>query len=67
MNARRAVLTIAAAAVLAGCTVGTPTSARPEAQTSDGYGNGITVIDLTGKRPPAKVNVGARLLGIAVL
>ncbi|MFF9350834.1 YncE family protein [Streptomyces sp. NPDC014734] len=35
--------------------------------TRDGYGNGVTVVDLTGKRPPAEVPAGTRPLGIAVL
>ncbi|MES9557352.1 MULTISPECIES: hypothetical protein [unclassified Streptomyces] len=35
--------------------------------TRDGYGNGITVVDLTGAKRPFEVVAGARPLGIAVL
>ncbi|WP_177328249.1 hypothetical protein [Streptomyces atratus] len=38
-----------------------------EGFTRDGYGNGITVVDLTGKRRPFEVVAGARPPGIAVL
>lgn len=33
----------------------------------DGYGNGITVVDLTGRKRPFEVVAGARPLGIAIL
>jgi YVTN family beta-propeller protein len=35
--------------------------------TRDGYGNGITVVDLTGEERPFEVAAGARPLGIAIL
>ncbi|MET9655417.1 YncE family protein [Streptomyces sp. NPDC006510] len=38
-----------------------------EGFTRDGYGNGITVVDLTGGKRPFEVAAGARPLGIAVL
>ncbi|MGW1412140.1 hypothetical protein [Streptomyces sp. NPDC002403] len=38
-----------------------------EGFTRDGYGNGITVVDLTGAHRPFEVAAGARPLGIAVL
>lgn len=38
-----------------------------EGFTRDGYGNGITVVDLTGKRRPFEVVAGSRPPGIAVL
>ncbi|MFE6666781.1 hypothetical protein ACFVFH_24855 [Streptomyces sp. NPDC057697] len=38
-----------------------------EGFTRDGYGNGITVVDLTGAKPPYEVAAGTRPLGIAVL
>lgn len=38
-----------------------------EGFTRDGYGNGITVVDLTGAKRPFEVVAGARPLGIAVL
>ncbi|MFD0295040.1 hypothetical protein [Streptomyces sp. NPDC127118] len=38
-----------------------------EGFTRDGYGNGITVVDLTGRKRPFEVVAGARPLGIAIL
>lgn len=38
-----------------------------EGFTRDGYGNGITVVDLTDRRRPFEVVAGARPPGIAVL
>ncbi|MGW2109319.1 hypothetical protein [Streptomyces sp. NPDC001948] len=35
--------------------------------TRDGYGNGITVVDLTGKKQPFELAAGSRPLGIAIL
>lgn len=38
-----------------------------EGFTRDGYGNGITVVDLTGRKRPFELAAGARPLGIAIL
>ncbi|MFB7215610.1 beta-propeller fold lactonase family protein [Streptomyces sp. NPDC056255] len=38
-----------------------------EGFTRDGYGNGITVVDLTGKKRPFELAAGSRPLGIAIL
>lgn len=38
-----------------------------EGFTRDGYGNGITVVDLTGRKRPFELVAGVRPLGIAIL
>lgn len=38
-----------------------------EGFTRDGYGNGITVVDLAGKKRPFELAAGSRPLGIAIL
>lgn len=38
-----------------------------EGFTRDGYGNGITVVDLTGEKRPFELAAGSRPLGIAIL
>lgn len=39
----------------------------PEGLTRDGYGNGVTVVDLTGEHRPFELAAGTRPLGIAFL